>query len=84
MQAEGTIDGQTFYFRSRGEHWSLSIGGADVVGEPNWHYEEPCGPWPHAGWITEDEARAFIELGARLWRERASRDACAQDYTEPR
>lgn len=26
VQATGTIDGEPFYFRSRGEHWSIEIG----------------------------------------------------------
>ena len=45
-QAEGTIDGKPFYFRSRGEHWSSSIGGEDVVGNPEWRHEEEYGDGP--------------------------------------
>ena len=68
VQAEGTIDGRPFYFRSRGEHWSMSIGGDDVVYDPEWHYEEEYGPWPDAGWISDDQAMAFIEKAAGLYR----------------
>ena len=65
VQAEGTIDGKPFYFRSRGEHWSMSIGGEDVVGNPEWRHEEEYGDGPfEAGWITEDEAREFIKKSA--------------------
>ncbi len=69
VQSEGTIDGQPFYFRARGESWSLSVGGGDVVCEPAWHHEED---WPGgeyaAGWMTEAEARQCIEKAAALFR----------------
>lgn len=69
VQAEGLIDGAPFYFRARGSHWSLSVGGADVVGSPDWYHEEPYGDGPFdAGWMEEAEARAFIEKGAELYR----------------
>lgn len=69
VQAEGTIDGKPFYFRARGSHWSLSIGGEDVVGEPEWRHEEPYGDGPFdAGWMDVDEARAFIAKGVGLYR----------------
>ena len=69
VQAEGTVDGLPFYFRSRGEHWSMSIGGSDVVGAPEWHYEQGYGSWPDAGWITTDEAEGFIALAVRRYRD---------------
>jgi hypothetical protein len=73
VQAEGTIDEAPFYFRARGEHWSLSVGGDDVVGDPDWYYEEDYGDGPFAaGWMTEAEARAFIEKGVELYRARAT------------
>lgn len=70
VQAEGLIDDQPFYFRARGEHWSIGIGG-DVVGDPDWYHEEeyPGGEYA-AGWMSEDEARAFIRKGAELYRSR--------------
>jgi len=74
VQAEGTVDGERFYFRSRGEHWSMSIGGSDVVGDPAWHHEEEYGDWPDAGWITEDEARTFIEKAVGLYRSRTAQE----------
>lgn len=68
VQAEGTIDGKEFYFRARGERWSMSIGGSDVVGDPEWYYEEDYGAGPFAaGWMSEDEARAFIDKAAGLY-----------------
>lgn len=67
VQAEGTIAGKEFYFRARGERWSMSIGG-DVVMEPDWYHEEPYGETQYAaGWMTEDEARSFIEKAAAIY-----------------
>lgn len=68
VQAEGTIDGKEFYFRARGGHWSLSIGGENVVGEPDWYHEEPYGDEEFAaGWMTKKEARDFLEKAANLY-----------------
>ena len=68
VQAEGAIDGEPFYFRARGEHWSMSIGGDDVVGEPDWYYDEDYGRGPFvAGWMSVEEAKLFIEQAARQW-----------------
>lgn len=65
VQAEGTISGQSFYFRARGEHWSMGIGG-DPVGDPDWHLQERWGDSKYAaGWMPEDEARKIIEQCAR-------------------
>jgi hypothetical protein len=81
VQAHGLIDGEPFYFRARGEHWSLSIGsddedpsdigvyGRDVVGKPRWCHEEKWGFGPfEAGWMPERVARHMIEKGAALFR----------------
>lgn len=75
VQAEGKIGGKEFYFRARGEHWSIGIGG-DVVGDPDWYYEEeyPGGQFA-AGWMTEAEARAFIDQAAERY-------AAAQDSND--
>ncbi|HDA7126329.1 TPA: hypothetical protein O5T86_001262 [Staphylococcus aureus] len=68
VQAEGTINGEPFYFRARGERWSMSIGGDDVVGAPDWYHEEDFGETAFAaGWMSESEARGFIEKSARLY-----------------
>lgn len=68
VQGEGTIDGKSFYFRARGSHWSLGIGG-EPVGEPEWYYDEPYGNGPFdAGWMPLDEAIAFIKAGAERYR----------------
>ena len=66
VQAYGVIDGKDYYFRSRGAHWSLSIGGS--IAAPDWYYEEPYGTWPEAGSISEDQAYEFIAVGASKFR----------------
>jgi hypothetical protein len=74
VQAEGTIAGQPFYFRARGEHWSIGIGG-DVVGDPDWYHEEEYSDEQFAaGWMTEAEARAFIEKAAEKYQAAQSDD----------
>lgn len=79
VEAEGTIDGEHFYFRSRGERWSLGVGG-EIYGDPIWQYSEAYGTWPDAGWITEDQARQFIAQAAAKWR--ASRQSAAGETTD--
>jgi hypothetical protein len=63
VQAEGTIDGQEFYFRARHEHWSLSIG-RDHDGAALWF---TTGARDNAGWLDEDEAIALIAEAAKLY-----------------
>jgi hypothetical protein len=75
VQGYGTIDGVPFYFRARGEHWSMSIGGPDPVDiacgyADGWYKEEELGDEPYAaGWMEEAEARRLIEQ-------------CAQEYAD--
>ncbi|MVA56294.1 hypothetical protein [Agrobacterium vitis] len=68
VQSYGLIDGKDYYFRARGSAWSLSVGGADVVANPEWYYEEPYGVWPNAGFITDDQSYEFIAKAAGLYR----------------
>lgn len=72
VQAEGTIAGKEFYFRARGNRWSMSIdsdlGPNDRFFNPEWYYQEPYGDGPFdAGWMTEDEARSFIAQAAERY-----------------
>jgi hypothetical protein len=70
VQGEGFVDGKEFYFRARGERWSMSIGGTDVVMNPEWYYEQDFGEAPFdAGWMEEAEARGFIDQAVALYRE---------------
>lgn len=67
VQARDTINGKPFYFRARGEVWSICIGDAsgDLILQPDWYYEEYYGDGPFdAGWMSEDEARKFIHQAA--------------------
>jgi hypothetical protein len=74
VQAEGTIDGWPFYFRARGTRWSFEVSepGFEACGEAVWDHVESYGDGPYAaGWMDEDEARAFIEQAAErfvAWR----------------
>ena len=81
VQAQGKIDGEPFYFRARGEHWSICIGsdveddrntsfhGRDVIGNPRWYFEEEWGAGPYdAGWMEMEEARQMIEAAAARYR----------------
>lgn len=88
VQADGEIDGVPFYFRARGERWSIEIGLGNTsaildsmkVGKEARAVVEALGAWEYgetwpggqyaAGWMTEDEARACVEIGARAWRAR--------------
>ncbi len=67
VQIEGHAKGKPFYFRARGEHWSLGIGG-DTVGDPDWYLEREYGSWPDAGWMPLHEAYDFLIEGVTLWR----------------
>jgi hypothetical protein len=79
VQAEGKIGGKEFYFRARGNHWSISIDsdlGPDVrFLNPEWYYEEPYGDGPYdAGWMSEEEARALIYEAAKRYLEEVKDD----------
>jgi hypothetical protein len=64
VQAEGTFDGEPFYFRARYTSWRVEVG------------EWECGALYRedskygAGWMSEKEARAFIEQAYALWKVR--------------
>lgn len=75
VQAEGTIEGKRFYFRARGEHWSMAVhptADGDYLSWPNddaeWVYEEEwdVGPFD-AGWMPEDVARGMIAKAAEQY-----------------
>lgn len=71
VQAEGRIDGMPFYFRARGERWSLEIGqlGSDPgLDPPLWTMQGWHGVWPDAGYIDEHEARSLIAQAVKVWR----------------
>ena len=75
VQAEGTIDGAPFYFRARGEWWSIEIGGGFVLEDPDkgiprdgFYMEEEWGGGPYdAGWMEPEEAKSIICRAARAF-----------------
>ncbi len=71
-QINGTICGIPFYFRSRGQRWSLSIDRKDPLAlpEPEWFYRKDYPGEPgSAGWIDDAEARRFFDEAVSAWRE---------------
>lgn len=72
VQAEGLVLGKPFYFRARGDSWSMGIGGDDPCVNPEWFRQEIWGVWPDAGWMLEDEARRLIERCAAEYAQNAA------------
>jgi len=77
VQAEGTINGYPFYFRSRHARWSLHVAAtkeSDPLDDDAWSIIED---YPvtgvtknlllDAGYATEDECIAFIERHAEIF-----------------
>lgn len=72
VQAEGAIAGKDFYFRARGNSWSIEIGETtlreDGRWRSEWDYEEAYGDEPYAaGWMPVEEARWFIQSAAERY-----------------
>jgi hypothetical protein len=69
VQAEGTFEGEHFYFRARGNRWAFYIGKTtDPLGDPTWTYGESYGKKEfEAGWMSEAKAVGFIEKSLRLY-----------------
>lgn len=75
VQAEGIIGPAPFYFRARGEHWSIEIGGGFVLEDADkgipaegFYMEEKWGDGPFsAGWMSEKEATLLIYRAARVF-----------------
>lgn len=75
VQAEGKIGREPFYFRSRGQRWSMSIGGEDVVMSPDWYMEERWGDTEFAaGWMPQYIALEKMAHAFRLYVEEIKRD----------
>lgn len=72
VQAEGTIDGFPFYFRSRWDSWSLRVAPSNPFGPDAWCHDEeyPGGGEFGAGYASKDECVEFINKCAKLWLER--------------
>lgn len=69
VQAEGMVDGQTFYFRARGDAWSLDIGPEDTWhGDGAWRIDGDYGSGFDAGWMHKHEALGFMVEGIAAYR----------------
>lgn len=68
VMAEGTIDGEPFFFRARYQWWSIDVG----TEESEWVYEEKYSKPGEfaAGWMDHAEVPALIEKAAAMWRAR--------------
>lgn len=67
VQIEGTFAGVPFYFRARGQRWSLGVGG-DPVGAPAWQIGAPWGRTKYAaGWMPHKIAWRLLRKGLRRW-----------------
>ena len=72
VQSEGTVRGIPYYFRSRHENWTFSLGSDPITWEIealDFHvsglYKK--GEPEQAGYMPEDEAREIIKLCAELY-----------------
>lgn len=70
VQIEGKIGDKDFYFRARGNHWSVQIGDEKDFFTPQiWYYEEEYGQGPfEAGWMEEYEALEFLIQAINLYK----------------
>ncbi|WP_085034938.1 hypothetical protein [Ensifer aridi] len=71
VQAEGLLDGQSWYFRARGAYWRFELGGNENrTKSPTWWHEEN---WPSAdgfaaGYLTDEEAISCILKAVNTYR----------------
>lgn len=67
VQISGRFLGEPFYFKARGNRWSLGVGGRDPAIKPGWHYEESYGEESFAaGWMSQFEAMDFLARAVEL------------------
>lgn len=91
VQADGAIDGHPFYFRYRGDQWSLTI--APIGGDPMdtiaavyfRSRDNHTGEYFN-GWMEDDEVREIVVACAREWAEggRGSRRPAEESEPERR
>ena len=87
VQAEGSFDGVAFYFRARYSRWECEVGinpPTYPISADNWYYDEQYGdeiiePYS-AGWMSEDEARVFINQAYERWINRNIPECCGFDW----
>ncbi len=66
VQAEGNIDGQPLYFRSRGDEWEFWVG--TPYSSDAFTIDGNYGAWPEAGYMPEDIALHLIAAGCLAYR----------------
>lgn len=62
--ARGKIESLPFFFRARGDLWSLGIGKDDPENNPETYFESK---YPGAGWMKKDEACQIIKTTAQTF-----------------
>jgi len=82
VQGEGFVGGIPFYFRSRWDRWSFSVG-QDPVGEPSWYLESSYGPAPAAGWMDRELAEILILKCANMFLDLNDAGAWNEDKPDP-
>lgn len=80
VQGLGEVDGVPWYFRSRGEHWSLEIGvgeGSDgeLAGTAIFERSGTHGRFPDAGWMGAKHAWSLIKRSIGEFRAERRRQA---------
>ena len=71
VQAEGTVDGNAFYFRARGGNWQFHVAktNADIFDDDMFYMDRDYGEGPYdAGWMHVDEALGFIREAITAYR----------------
>lgn len=75
VQAQGWVDGMPFYFRARGDQWTMAIHETVTMNidlavgdDGNWTYGETYGIVPDAGYMPFIEALCFIETSVERFR----------------
>lgn len=70
VQGGGKMGKYRFYFRSRWNKWTISIGEIDPVCKPVFIYSEPWGEEPGAaGYMSEEEAILMIIKGLEVFKQ---------------
>lgn len=80
VQIEGHVKGQPFYFRSRGESWSLEIGRGAVTGNSDqleYYTKEQYGKFPDAGFMPLHVAYDFLIQGILEWKPKLAKNLIA-------
>ena len=85
VQADGEVDGKLFYFRARGNSWSMHIypkGTKDIFFDDNpevWSYSEDYGFTEFAaGWMTKKVAFDCMTHAIELYRKQQNEKTVSQ------